>query len=92
MQSPVIDSLINQIIAAQGNKEKLLPLGRALDRVLTWNYYMLPMWYMAEDRLARWDKFSQPVPCAPIYSLGIDTGGMTSIKQPKLPSASKQGE
>ncbi len=59
VQSPVIDSLINQIIAAQGNKEKLLPLGRALDRVLTWNYYMLPMWYMAEDRLAWWDKFSQ---------------------------------
>lgn len=72
VQSPVIDSLINQIIAAQGNKEKLLPLGRALDRVLTWNYYMLPMWYMAEDRLAWWDKFSQPA-VRPVYSTGIDT-------------------
>ncbi len=61
VQSPVIDSLINQIIAAQGNKEKLLPLGRALDRVLTWNYYMLPMWYMAEDRLARWINSPNPL-------------------------------
>lgn len=33
---------------------------------------MLPMWYMAEDRLAWWDKFSQPA-VRPIYSLGIDT-------------------
>lgn len=75
----MIDSLITQIIAAQGDKTKLVPLGRALDRVLTWNYYMLPMWYMAEDRLAWWDKFSQPA-IRPIYTIGLDTGGMTSIK------------
>ncbi|MCP5978253.1 ABC transporter substrate-binding protein, partial [Klebsiella pneumoniae] len=45
VKSPVIDALIAKIVAAQGDKNKLLPLGRALDRVLTWNYYMLPMWY-----------------------------------------------
>jgi microcin C transport system substrate-binding protein len=37
VQSPVVDKLIAQIIRWQGNKQKL-PLGRALDRVLTWNY------------------------------------------------------
>ncbi|MDD0521063.1 hypothetical protein PSZ89_22775, partial [Shigella sonnei] len=31
-----------EMVCGQGSKEKLLPLGRALDRVLTWNYYMLP--------------------------------------------------
>lgn len=72
MQSSVIDSLINQIIAAQGDKEKLPSLGRVLDRVLMWSYYMLSMWYMAEDRLAWRDKFSQPA-VRPIYSLDIDT-------------------
>ena len=56
VKSPVIDALIAKIVAAQGDKNKLLPLGRALDRVLTWNYYMLPMWYMGEDRVARWDE------------------------------------
>ncbi len=35
VQSPVVDKLIAQIIAAQGDKAKLVPLGRALDRVLT---------------------------------------------------------
>ena len=73
------------------NKEKLLPLGRALDRVLTWNYYMLPMWYMAEDRLAWWDKFSQPA-VRPVYSLGIDTWWYDVNKATKLPSARQQGE
>ncbi len=37
---------------------------------------MLPMWYMGEDRVARWDKFSLPA-VRPVYTLGFDTGGMT---------------
>lgn len=36
---------------------KLLPLGRALDRVLTRNYYMLPMWYMAQTGQLYWVVF-----------------------------------
>ena len=43
VQSPVVDKLIAQILQWQGNQQKLIPLGRALDRVLTWNNYMLPM-------------------------------------------------
>ncbi len=66
-------------------KEKLLPLGRALDRVLTWNYYMLPMWYMGEDRLARWDKFSVPA-VRPVYSLGFDTWWYDVNKAARLPA------
>lgn len=84
VQSPVIDKLIAQIIAAQGDKTKLIPLGRALDRVLTWNYYMLPMWYMAEDRLAWWDKFSHPA-IRPIYTMDWIPGGMTSTKRQNFP-------
>lgn len=85
VKSPVIDNLINQIIAAQGDKTKLVPLGRALDRVLTWNYYMLPMWFMGEDRLAYWDKFSQPS-IRPIYSLGLDNWWYDVNKAAKLPA------
>ncbi len=84
--SPVIDNLIAQIIDAQGNKEKLVPLGRALDRVLTWNYYMLPMWYMPSDRLAYWDKFSMPAQ-RPIYTIGFDTWWYDVNKAAKLPAA-----
>lgn len=86
VKSPVIDALIAKIVAAQGDKEKLLPLGRALDRVLTWNYYMLPMWYMGEDRVARWDKFSLPA-VRPVYTLGFDTWWYDVNKAAKLPAA-----
>ena len=85
VSSPAIDTLIGKIIAAQGDKEKLLPLGRALDRVLTWNYYMLPMWFMAKDRLAYWDKFSKPS-VRPIYSLGFENWWYDVNKAAKLPA------
>ncbi|MCM7162790.1 extracellular solute-binding protein [Enterobacter hormaechei] len=85
VKSPVIDALIAKIVAAQGDKNKLLPLGRALDRVLTWNYYMLPMWYMGEDRVARWDKFSLPA-VRPVYTLGFDTWWYDVNKAVKLPA------
>lgn len=85
VKSPVIDALIAKIVAVQGDKNKLLPLGRALDRVLTWNYYMLPMWYMGEDRVARWDKFSLPA-VRPVYTLGFDTWWYDVNKAAKLPA------
>lgn len=85
VKSPVLDKLIAQIIQAQGDKQKLLPLGRALDRVLTWNYYMLPMWYMAADQVAYWDKFSMPG-IRPAYSLGFDTWWYDVNKAAKLPA------
>ena len=44
-----------------------------------------------KNRLAWWDKFSQPA-VRPIYSLGIDTWWYDVNKAAKLPSASKQGE
>lgn len=70
--NPVIDDLLTKIMQHQGDKDALLPLGRALDRVLLWNYYMIPMWYNAEDRYAWWNKFSMPA-INPTYALGIDT-------------------
>lgn len=86
VKSPVVDALIAQIVREQGNKEKLLPLGRALDRVLTWNYYMLPMWFMAQDRLAYWDKFSYPA-TPPVYSIGLENWWYDVNKAAKLPAA-----
>lgn len=84
VKSPIIDKLVSQIVANQGNKPKLLPLGRALDRVLTWNYYMIPMWYMAADRFAWWNKFSKPA-IHPLYTTGFDTWWYDVNKAAQLP-------
>lgn len=86
VSNPVIDNLIAQMIRWQGDKTHLLPLGRALDRVLTWNYYQLPMWYMGADRMAYWNKFSHPA-VRPIYSLGFDNWWYDVNKAATLPAA-----
>nr|WP_249226307.1 extracellular solute-binding protein [Entomohabitans teleogrylli] len=85
VKSEIIDSLIDQIIANQGDQRKLLPLGRALDRVLTWNYYMLPMWFMSADHFAYWNKFSRPA-ITPVYSLGFDNWWYDINKAGQLPA------
>lgn len=60
VSDPAIDTLTDQIMAHQGQPAALLSLGRALDRVLTWHEYMIPLWYSNRDRYAYWDKFSMP--------------------------------
>jgi microcin C transport system substrate-binding protein len=45
---------------------------------------MLPMWYMGEDRLARWDKFS--VPAVRPSTLGFDTWWYDVNKAARLPA------
>lgn len=85
VQSPVIDGLVKQIMQHQGDKSALLPLGQALDRVLLWNDYMIPMWYNADDRYAYWNKFSMPA-VIPTYSVGLDNWWYDVNKAAQLPA------
>lgn len=83
--NPVVDKLTADIVAHQGDKAALVTLGRALDRVLTWNYYMIPMWYMPTRQLAWWDKFSHPE-IQPVYSVGLDSWWYDVNKAASLPA------
>ncbi len=69
IKSPVIDALLSRITSAN-SEEELLPAGRALDRVLLWENYMIPNWYLGAYRVAYWDKFGRPK-IQPKYSLGF---------------------
>ncbi|WP_321471133.1 extracellular solute-binding protein [Halarcobacter sp.] len=71
IKSKAVDSLIDTIIKAQTRKE-LITAVRALDRVLTHNYYVIPNWYISSYRLSFWNKFNQPK-IAPKYGLGVFT-------------------
>jgi microcin C transport system substrate-binding protein len=51
VQSPVVDALISEIVKAQTRKD-LIAATRALDRVLTHSYYMVPHWYSATHRVS----------------------------------------
>ncbi len=85
VQDPAVDYLIDGIIANQDNEKALLSWGRALDRVLTWNFYVMPMWNLSKFRIAYWNKFDRPA-IRPKYSLGIDSWWIDPAKEARLPS------
>ena len=59
IKNPVIDDLIEKIIYAP-NRQHLVASTKALDRVLLWNYFIIPQFYSPNTRLAYWNKFGQP--------------------------------
>lgn len=85
LKDPLVDRFVKAIVAHQGDKEALLPLGQALDRILLWNAYMIPMWYNAEDRIAYWDKFSHPA-VRPAYASGLENWWYDVNKAARLPA------
>lgn len=60
-KDPVIDKLVEMIVYAK-DREELVATSRALDRVLLFNYYSVPQWYLNKARIAYWDKFGIPRP------------------------------
>jgi len=59
IKSPAIDTLIDKLIAST-SREALVTAVHALDRVLLWGNYMVPMFHLSADRVAYWDKFGMP--------------------------------
>ena len=55
----MIDSLIDNIVFAKDRAE-LVAVTHALDRVLLWNYYVVPQWYYPDEWVAWWDMFGRP--------------------------------
>ena len=69
IENPAVDRLIEAIIQAE-NREELVAASRALDRVLLWNWYVIPNWHNRTYRVAYWDRFGQPE-TKPKYGLGF---------------------
>jgi microcin C transport system substrate-binding protein len=61
IKNPAIDALIEQVIFAK-DREGLVAATRALDRVLLWNFYVVPQFTYPFSRYARWDRFSHAEP------------------------------
>ena len=59
VKNPAIDALVEKIVDARNRKE-VIAASRALDRVLSWNHYVIPHWHIRVDRLVRWDRFGVP--------------------------------
>jgi microcin C transport system substrate-binding protein len=57
--NPAIDAMIGKVIAAP-DRDTLHTAAKALDRLLLWNWYMVPNWYSQNFQIAYWDRFSDP--------------------------------
>lgn len=71
VQDPAVDALIDKIIFAK-DRDELEAASSALDRVLTWNHYMIMQLYTPYERIAYWDRFGHPDPLPP-RSIGFPT-------------------
>jgi len=56
VSDPVVDALVAKIVAA-ATRPDLIAATRALDRVLLWNWYVVPHWHIREVWAAWWDRF-----------------------------------
>jgi microcin C transport system substrate-binding protein len=56
---PAVDAMIEKVIAAQ-NRAELRTAARALDRLMSWGWYMVPNWYSQNFDIAFWDRFGNP--------------------------------
>lgn len=61
IKNPAVDALIEKVIYAKDRSE-LVAATHALDRVLLWNFYLVPQFTYGFSRYARWDRFSHAEP------------------------------
>ena len=59
IKNPAIDTLIERVIFTK-DRNDLVAATKALDRVLLWNFYVVPQWTYGKQRTARWDRFGRP--------------------------------
>jgi microcin C transport system substrate-binding protein len=72
IKNPAVDALIDQVIFAK-DREGLVAATRALDRVLLWNFYVVPQFTYPFSRYARWDRFSHADPLPKYGRSGLPT-------------------
>lgn len=88
IKSPVVDRLVEMVIAAPDEKE-LIARAQTLDYVLLSGNYVIPNWHLPAWRIAYWDKFDRPQTQAP-YSLGVaDTWWAKPSAAKPAPAAKK---
>ncbi len=59
IKNPAVDTLIERVIFTK-DRDDLVAATKALDRVLLWNFYVVPQWTYPFVRTARWDRFGHP--------------------------------
>lgn len=83
IKNPAVDDIVERLIKAKDRKE-LITYCHALDRVLLWNYYMVPQWHLPAHRVAYLDKFERKEPLPRYASLSIMNWWIDEAKEKKI--------
>ncbi len=79
IDSPIVDALIEKLISAN-DRDELTTAIHALDRVLLWGHYVVPLYHSNKDRIAYWDFFEYPEKI-PLYGIVIESWWINKDKQ-----------
>ncbi|WP_422137954.1 extracellular solute-binding protein [Endozoicomonas sp. ALC020] len=80
VHSPVVDH-IAQLIPSATSRKELLSMVHALDRVLLWGHYSLPLWYSPSWNVLYRDTLKHPE-TTPLYALDLSTWWYQTNKPP----------
>ena len=83
IKDPVIDELTERVIFAT-DRDDLVAATRALDRVLLWNFYVVPQWHRSVLWLAYWNKFGMPEKQPAYIGADIDSWWIDPEKEKAL--------
>ena len=78
-----IDALVETLIAAP-DRESLINVTRALDRVLLWSHFVVPNWHSNTAFVAYWNRFGRPAKSARYAPVAFDTWWIDEAKDRAL--------
>lgn len=83
IKDPAVDALIDKVIFAK-DRADLVAATRALDRVLLWNFVLVPQWHNPVIWSARWNKFGMPDKPQGYQGIDIDSWWVDPQKEAAL--------
>ncbi|MBZ9813288.1 extracellular solute-binding protein [Mesorhizobium sp. CA7] len=83
IKDPVVDALIDRIVFAS-DRADLIAATHALDRVLLWNFYVLPQYHRTAVWYAYWNKFGMPDKQPSYRGADIDSWWIDPVKEKAL--------
>ena len=90
IKNPVVDALVDRVIFAT-DRDDLVAATHALDRVLLWNFYVVPQYTRPVVWLAYWNKFGIPEKQPTISARTSNPGGSTLPRKAHLAAKYRSG-
>ncbi len=82
VRDPVVDELIVRMTNVRG-REAFVDTIRAMDRVLLWGHYFVPLYHRNDDYVAWWDAFGRPE-TTPLYGVVLESWWHDPVKAAAL--------